>query len=329
MTSETLKAEALRLKAQADPATEAAFDQLCRAEAEPMFAPVDWRKLWDLDDTCHDWLVEPILPAGRQVAIYAMAKAGKSLLALDVAAALATGSAILGRPAGAPMDVVYVDLEMTREDLRDRLADLGYGPDTDLSHLHYYLLPLLPPLDRPDGGQALLEIVQHHQASVLVIDTMARAVAGEENSADTYRHFVTFLGRPLKTAGVTVLRLDHAGKDGERGQRGSSAKADDVDVVFKMTADGRSITIRATHSRIPWIPPETRLTRQEEPLRHVLTDPSTWPAGTSEVAALLDQHDVPLDASSQMALTALKIAGDGRRKTLVLAALKWRKEATR
>lgn len=295
----------------------------------PPLAQVDWAELWTLDDQQHDWLVEPLLPAGRQVAVYAMAKAGKSLLALDVAAALATGSAILSRPAGPPVDVVYVDLEMTREDLRDRLADLGYGPDTDLDHLHYYLLPLLPPLDRPEGGQALLDIVRRHEATALIIDTMARAVVGEENSADTYRNFVTFLGRPLKAAGVTVLRLDHAGKDGERGQRGSSAKSDDVDVVFRMSTDGRDITLRATHSRIPWIPPETRLTRHDEPLRHALTGTDTWPAGTHDIARLLDELRIPLDATAHTAQTALRAAGNGRRKTLILAALKWRQAAAK
>ena len=36
----------------------------------------------------------------------------------------------------------------------------------------------------------------------------------------------------LKEAGIALLRIDHAGKDLTRGQRGTSAKRDDVEVVW-------------------------------------------------------------------------------------------------
>ena len=45
---------------------------------------------WDGADDAEDWLVEPILARGRGHLLYAPAKAGKSLLALYVAACAAT-----------------------------------------------------------------------------------------------------------------------------------------------------------------------------------------------------------------------------------------------
>ena len=53
--------------------------------ARPM--PIDWERLFsDEDQEVGEWLIEPVIPSGRQVALYGDAKAGKSLLALDLAA---------------------------------------------------------------------------------------------------------------------------------------------------------------------------------------------------------------------------------------------------
>ena len=155
-------------------------------------------------------------PRGRQAGLFAPAGLGKSLLAVDVSAAKATGRPVLGQPAQAPVSVVYIDMEMTPEDLRERLGDLGYGEDDDFSNLHYYQLTALPPLDTIEGGDALMAIVERYDPEVVVLDTMARVVAGDENSADTFRAFFRCTGCRLKAAGVALLRLDHAGKDPSR-----------------------------------------------------------------------------------------------------------------
>jgi hypothetical protein len=249
------------------------------------------------------------------------------LLALEAAAAAATGRAVLGSLPREPVDVIYVDLEMTPGDLRERLTDLGYGPDDDLSRLHYFQLQSLPPLDSEIGGNVLVELAQDLGAEIVVVDTMARAVSGEENSSDTYRHFDRYTGRRLKAAGIAVVRLDHQGKDPNLGQRGSSAKDDDVDLIWRLSVvDGRRVMLKRTHSRVSWVPAEVMLLREEEPrLRHVVID-DTWPAGTADVAALLDEAAVPLGATVNNALTALRNRdGKGRRRAVVMAALKLRR----
>ena len=305
--------------------------QSTRDDAEPIddgwgLTPIDWDAFWKTEDDAAEWAIEPLIPAGRCTALYAAAKVGKSLLALDVAAAAATGGSILGQPKTEPITVLYVDLEMTAADLRERLGDLGYGPDDDLTRLVYLQLPSMPLLDNDLGGELLVDLAVRHGVDLVVIDTMARAVSGEENSADTYRSFYRYTGLRLKSAGIAVLRIDHQGKDTERGQRGSSAKVDDLDVVFKMTSDGGHLfNLKRTHSRVPWVPIELDIVRHEEPfLRHVLAH-DAWPAGTSDTAMLLDDLVVPLDATSSTAMAALRLAGNGKRKTVVLAALKYRR----
>jgi hypothetical protein len=117
---------------------------------------VDWQKFWHQDHADEEWLAYPIIPKGRAIALYAPAKAGKSTIVLAVAAAVATGRRVLGQRRAEQVDVLYLDYEMTEADLLERLGELGYGPDDDLSRLHYALLPSLPPLDTREGANAIL-----------------------------------------------------------------------------------------------------------------------------------------------------------------------------
>jgi hypothetical protein len=158
----------------------------------------------------------------------------------------------------------------------------------------------------------------------VVIDTMSRAVEGAENESDTVRAFYAHTGRALKAAGVAVVRLDHSGKDMSKGQRGSSAKTDDVDVVYRLTARENGVRIDTTHKRSRWVRDRIDLTITSDPLAYT-TGPAAWPAGTKEVADLLDGLGVPMEAKSSAARLALKGAGQGRRADVVNAALRWRR----
>jgi hypothetical protein len=222
--------------------------------------PVDFATLSsDLSDQ-EQFLVEPILPARRSTAIVASAGLGKSLLALDMAASLATGRAVCDRPEGDPCHVVYIDMEMTYEDLAERLDDLGYDYSHDPNlqdRLHYYLMSDFAPFDTADGGNQLVGVVLRHSATAVIIDTLARVVKGKENDADTYRDFAHYTTRRLKQLHVAVLRLDHEGKKKNLGGRGSSAKRDDVDVEWRLSVDATGVVVLdLKKSRTRWVPPQ-------------------------------------------------------------------------
>lgn len=288
--------------------------------------PIDWFTFWSREHGEEDWLVEPIVPRGRQVAMWAVHKTGKSLLTLELAAALATGRSAFGQAVAEPVDVIYLDMEMTEDDLYDRLVDLGYGPDIDLDPLHYYLLPALPPLDTAAGSAMLLDLVARHSPALLVIDTMARVVEGEENSADTYRAFYRHTGLHMKARGVAVLRLDHGGKDASLGQRGSSAKGDDVDVVWQLKPTDNGLQLDRKAARMSWVPETVSLVRHEEDgLRHTLGLSADWPAGTKALADVLDELGVPITAGRPTARAALASAGETARNDLLGKALKYRR----
>lgn len=261
------------------------------------------------------WLVPPAIPAGRSTAFVAKAGHGKSLFLLDIVASLATGRAILGRPAGPPMSVVYLDMEMIEDELAERLTDMGYDFTNDSTlqrNLHYYLLQDLDPLDTRKGGAQILEVAERDKAEVVVLDTLARVVGGDENEADTFRAFATHTGAPLKVAGITVVRLDHMGKDVGKGSRGSSAKRDDVDVNWLMSAakrDPSRISFKLDKGRQGWIPQRFDVDRIDgPPLRHELRQ-TKLTEKQSQLKTELDELDVPIKAGRPTARKALKTAG--------------------
>ena len=219
---------------------------------------------------------------------------------------------------------------MSEADLRDRLEDMGYGPGSDLSRLSYALLPTLSPLDTAEGASALCAVLDRVQNAwpshhlVVIIDTIGRAVSGEENSADTFRAFYQHTGIELKRRGCTWLRLDHAGKESSQGQRGSSAKGDDVDLVWRLVQTANGLQLQRELARMSWVPEHVTFKISESPLDFVRLA-SDWPVGTDELAYWLDKYDVPLDASSSTATKVLREHDKSKSKTLVLAALKWRR----
>jgi len=286
---------------------------------------IDWVEFWSKDRTSSDWLLEPILARGRGHAGIAPGKGQKSLLALNLCAALATGQAVLHRPAGDPVDVLYLDLEMTEDDLYDRLEEMGYGPATDLDHLHYHSLPSLSPLDTEHGGAEVVELAMHHGAELVVVDTLSRVIAGPENDADTLRNFFAYTGMPLKAAGIASWRLDHVGKDATKGGRGTSAKNDDVDVVWEITKrDAGKLDLKATHKRMGWISEQVHLELKTDPLRYILVN-DTWPAGTADAARMLGDAEIPEGTSRRKARQMLIDAGlPAPRNDVIGAALRFR-----
>lgn len=292
---------------------------------------VDWPEFWSTEIPAEDWVVEPLIPAGRSVAIYAPAKTGKSLVLLSAVAAAAAGRSVWGLPARSPRHVLYLDYEMTTADLRERLELLGYDADADLSHLHYALIPSLPPLDTAEGGARLLELVHACGAECVVIDTLGRAAEGDENDADTIRAYYRHTGSLLKRAGIATGRTDHAGKDSDKGQRGSSAKNDDVDVVWKVERTQEGVTLKRTHSRMTWVPEVVALDRIEDDeagtwtFRRAVGSMAGVPEGTAAAIGHLDTLGLPAGVGANAAQRALKEAGIEIRRVVVLAAVKARR----
>lgn len=212
---------------------------------------LDWATFLDEDDTDPVWLAGKLAEEGQQVALVGEAKVGKSLLSLDWAASIAGGLPFLGDASREPLSVLYVDQENPERDLRRRVRSLGYTIK-QLERLHYLSFPAHHrPLDTATGAAVLLADVERYAARVVFLDTVSRMIEGNENDSETWLALYRLTLMPLKRLGVSVIRLDHFGKDTDRGARGSSAKTQDVDQVWELKKTGSKtrLSLKRTHSR--------------------------------------------------------------------------------
>jgi hypothetical protein len=288
---------------------------------------IDWHALW-ADQDEEEWIIEPLLPARRLIALYSAPKVGKSLLLLELCVAIVTGRTALGTTLDRPRNVLYIDFENDpKADVRERLQAMRVGPD-DLARLHYLSFPNLAALDSDRGGQEVMAAVTEYECEVVVVDTVSRAIAGEENENDTWLNFYRHTGLRMKQAGVALIRLDHSGKDETKGQRGGSAKSGDVDAVWRLsrlTDDSYRLDCEA--ARMPIAEKTLVLHRELTPLRHRVDPLGRSAAVDVQVAAVvkaLNDLDVPLDSTLRDAASILRAAGNKARNGVIGKALKKR-----
>ena len=295
---------------------------------------IDWDQFWTTQRDPAAWFIPHLLPAGGySTTSHATAGDGKSLLVLDACLAVATGSDFLGKPVKEGT-ILYIDQEQNETILMERLKAFGHK-DERFTRLHYSLLHDWPPLDTPEGGAAVLAAAQALQADIVVIDTLGKLVIGEENSSMTTHEFSMNTQIPLKREGISLIRVDHSGKDLERGIRGSSAKQGDTDQVYRLKAEGaHRVVLECTKSRAHELEAagaKHELLRETNPLRHVITGDKQADETTAiaEIIGEMDKLGLPQATGRDVARTKLREAGvDMPRNEVLSEAIKRRKHAT-
>jgi AAA domain-containing protein len=287
---------------------------------------VIWKDLFsEAQDPEIPWLAEPFIERGTANSVYGDVKAGKSLLMQDIGARLATGRPVLASAARPPVHVLYLDWENNQDLLRERYRDkMGYTAKQLSPHLHYASYPELRPMDTAEGGQQACRLAQANQAHLVIIDTTSRVIAGAESSADTFADVYRYTLMPMKRAGITTVRIDHEGKDATRGQRGSSAKGADVDVVWHLTEGPKNHLLLHPDYERSMHAAQFRVVRLDDPLRHEMVTAALTPA-QGALANALSQVGVPAEAGRDACREALKIAGLGARTEDLAAVIRWRK----
>ncbi|MEU6597905.1 AAA family ATPase [Streptomyces flaveolus] len=301
---------------------------------------LDWGPFFATDFGQVELLPGKLMGPGQQITVVGDGKAGKSLFVQEWLWRMATGQAFLGDRPQTPISVLYVDAENGHQDIQERFISYGAGPGR-MGLLTYASFPPIRPLDTAGGGADLLAMVAEVEAQVVCLDTVSRFISGPENDADTwlalYRH--TLL--PLKRAGIASIRLDHMGKDGERGARGSSAKTQDVDHVWELRAQGGgTLLLKRTHTRTGIGPDSFTVMRHARTdgnrylpgqTRHVLAEYDDVQPAEGSVEWLIQQLDrlgLPDDAGNPRTRAALADAGISVRKERIEAAVRARKNRT-
>lgn len=184
-----------------------------------------------------EMLLAPMIPTKGLVSLYGWRGIGKTLLALEISYAVASGGTVLGWGAPQPRKVLHLDGEMHLGMLQERLSHIAAAadhapPEENLlilaaDHAEHGLSSLATP-----HGQSFVESVLDG-VSLLVIDNLSSLAASDrsENEAESWSAMQEWLLK-LRRQGVSVLLIGHAGKNGA--QRGTSKREDVLDVVIAL-----------------------------------------------------------------------------------------------
>jgi hypothetical protein len=299
---------------------------------------LDWNPFFATDFGSVQLLPGKLLGPGQQITIVGEGKAGKSLVVQEWLWRMATGQSFLGDRPQAPIPLLYVDAENGHQDIQERFLSYGAGPGR-MGLMTYASFPPIRPLDTAGGGADLMAMVKETEAQLVCLDTVSRFISGPENDADTWLSLYRHTLLPLKRAGIASVRLDHMGKDGERGARGSSAKTQDVDHVWELRAQGGgTLVLKRTHTRTGIGPDAFVLVRQSQKdgdryrpgcTRHVLMEydrPEQAVEGSVEwLIQKIDSLGLPNDAGNPRTIKALATAGIRAGKDKIADAVRIRK----
>jgi RecA/RadA recombinase len=189
------------------------------------------------------WIIKKVLPKAELVVLYGESGAGKSFLALDLAAAVSRGvdwqelKTLPGR-------VVYVCAEGAGG-FKNRLQAYARDRDTELASLPA-VVPDAPNLLELEHVLDLTRaIVEKGRADLIVIDTLAATTAGgNENSGEDMGKVIAHCKKMHKATGALILLIHHSGKDAAKGARGWSGLKAAADAEIEVTRNGDFRTVR-------------------------------------------------------------------------------------
>jgi DNA-binding transcriptional ArsR family regulator len=177
------------------------------------------------------WIVPELLPAGL-ASLAGRPKMGKSMLALQLAAAVGLGRPFLGYELQAG-PVLFLALEDSLQRLQERLQRLGV---TESAPMQFYTE--WAALSPGGGGlRDLKQCVAEMQPRLVVIDTLSRALWGAVSRAEQVSATLTALQWLAQRHNCCVLTIDHHRKDERRGDAvddllGQTSKAAALDTVW-------------------------------------------------------------------------------------------------
>ena len=204
----------------------------------PRLQPLDLNAFFLLSIKPREMLLGPIIPEKGLVMLYASRGTGKTLIALGVAYAVATGTKFLKWAAPKPRRVLLIDGEMPAADLQKRLASMVAGvTETEASpgSLNILCGDLIE--EGGIGNLASPEVQAEldrwlDDTDLLILDNLSSLTAViRDNDAESWGPIQEWLLR-LRRRGISVLIVHHAGKGGQ--QRGTSRREDVLDTSISL-----------------------------------------------------------------------------------------------
>lgn len=198
-----------------------------------------------------DWIVEDYIESDSLAQVFGDPGGGKSFVAIDVACCVATGTPWHGHEV--KQGAVFYIAGEGHNGLARRFRAWELGKGIDISDAPIYkshrAAQLYDATEASLVAQSIKVMIEDAgcNPSLIVIDTMARNMGGDENSTKDMNGFIqhldVYLKEPYKCC---VMVVHHSGTgDKDRG-RGSSAMKGAIDSEYKVALDSGSKTIQVT-----------------------------------------------------------------------------------
>lgn len=216
-----------------------------------------------------DWVVRDFVPSDSIGFIYGPPASYKSFVAFDVALCVASGQRWHDNELCRPGGVMIVAGE-GQGGLARRFAAWRQVSGAELSGKPLIVTKGAVMLDTVDGIQSAttlgraLEISHGVDMSLIVVDTLARNTAGDENKAQDVAAIIKAADTLRKTFGCAVMLVHHTGKNVENGLRGSSALHGAADWEYLAMREGEDCMELSCQKTKDAREPEPRYFRSRE-----------------------------------------------------------------
>lgn len=239
------------------------------------------------------WLVKKLIPQNSLGVLFGAPDTFKSFTAIDIACSIATGKNYQGNTTkkGA---VIYIAAEgqrgaakrikaweMKNHQQADNLWILGSSISVSNSKYHKVLIDMIKTLEEQEKIKVEL----------IVVDTLARCMDGDENSSNDMSEFVNACDLLRETTDSSILCVHHSGKDVNKGARGSNTLLAAVDYEFKMLRTKAKNTIKLINTKQKEADKLEPITIQYQSIELDIYDEDGLPV-TSLVSVESDKHQV-------------------------------------
>lgn len=226
-----------------------------------------------------EFLVDGLITDTGFTMMYGAPGTGKSFIAIDVALSVAHGIEWQGQEVK-PGPVLYIAGEGIGGFAKRWKAWENHHGVKDEPDL--YLLPTAVNFREEEDIARLVATIEDigQRFSLVIVDTVARAIAGaEENSSTDMGLFVAACDEIKALTGGALLAVHHAGKDSSRGARGSTALLGAVDTSLMVGKSEEIVTLR------------TEKMKDAEPMDDINLKMLVVPASISETSVVLERTD--------------------------------------
>lgn len=194
------------------------------------------------------WLVKGLIPKAELVVMFGASGSGKSFMALDIAASIATGTpwrslrVKKGR-------VVYIAAEGAGG-FRNRLKAYEMSKGVPLADLDLLVIAAAPNFLEKQDSLDLAACMVPYAPTLVIVDTWAQTTpGGNENSGEDMGTALKNCRGIHRATGATVLLIHHSGKNASAGARGWSGLRAAADAELEVLRNGEDRVLSSTKQK--------------------------------------------------------------------------------